>query len=309
MGIMREQVYMTFGSKRYHATRARFSALIAETVKSALPDEFRLSSIKASYSSESQYVIITHENKIYSLRFSSHHRRQGVRFTGKNFYTFNFENFSAMKTAVYDFLLTSTNFMKLSANRYLTLSVIADFEKSQYTLHLDSLEVFPVFKRAIMALDSYELVTIHDGLIKLTYGGYSVLRSKKKIFPKYMIDPLEAAQQLQPNELMDAINMNRCVIPVPNKINTRDSEPISLNVLKATLGHKEYCWFIPKRLRGKLHIGDQVRVLTQNGSRTVTITDLITVDDEAKASMQPVVKLISPNNNTEILADRSNIET
>ena len=49
------------------------------------------------------------------------------------------------------------------------------------------------------------------------------------------------------------------------------------NAIKAYVDNNKsrlYNWFIPKRLRGKIKIGDQVKVINLNHTKIVTVTEL-----------------------------------
>ncbi|HBK6809381.1 TPA: hypothetical protein LND95_002957, partial [Enterococcus faecium] len=54
-------------------------------------------------------------------------------------------------------------------------------------------------------------------------------------------------------------------------------------------------WFIPKRFRGKINAGDQVKVLNRNSTDVVMITDIYVEDEVIIKYMKPVIKLVNKN--------------
>ncbi|EMF0600183.1 TPA: hypothetical protein J8V30_002952, partial [Enterococcus faecium] len=59
-----------------------------------------------------------------------------------------------------------------------------------------------------------------------------------------------------------------------------------------------YSWFIPKRFRGKINAGDQVKVLNRNSTDVVMITDIYVEDEDIIKYMKPVIKLVNKNKGT-----------
>ncbi|WP_258551559.1 hypothetical protein, partial [Enterococcus faecium] len=69
------------------------------------------------------------------------------------------------------------------------------------------------------------------------------------------------------------------------------------NAIKAHFGDANhmYSWFIPKRFRGKINAGDQVKVLNRNSTDVVMITDIYVEDEDIIKYMKPVIKLVTKN--------------
>lgn len=66
------------------------------------------------------------------------------------------------------------------------------------------------------------------------------------------------------------------------------------NAIKAHFGDANhmYSWFIPKRFRGKINAGDQVKVLNRNSTDVVMITDIY-VEDEDIIKYEACDKLVN----------------
>ncbi|HCD3593444.1 TPA: hypothetical protein ACHBDP_002625, partial [Enterococcus faecium] len=67
------------------------------------------------------------------------------------------------------------------------------------------------------------------------------------------------------------------------------------NAIKAYVDNNKsrlYNWFIPKRLRGKIKIGDQVKVINLNHTKIVTVTELYIAEKEDITKMKPVIKIL-----------------
>lgn len=56
-----------------------------------------------------------------------------------------------------------------------------------------------------------------------------------------------------------------------------------------------YSWFIPKRFRGKINAGDQVKVLNRDSIVVVTVTDIYAGNEDKIKSMKPVIKFVNKN--------------
>lgn len=303
---LNEKIYVWFGKRRYVVTRERFFILVQNAVKGAMPEGFKTNFIFTSKTTESQYFSVFNQNKAYYFRISSHHNKR-KEYNVKSFLTSDYENFKDLGNSIRSYFEEEEDFVRLNINHFLFLNFLknssdkgfsAEYKRKLLIVfnHEKSI-LFNLSKRSekiIRSMVRFGFIDYEseENIIKTTRATTALLQRATSILPSeelvYFKDQkisLEESFQIA-NDLDFRIDWKKqSMIKVLN-------DKFPENVIK---GHVEnngnvYSWFIPKRLRGKIKIGDKVKVANRN--KPVIVDSLYIEGEKNIESMEPVYKIL-----------------
>ncbi len=157
-------------------------------------------------------------------------------------------------------------------------------------------------KRYIKALIQHGVLYQEDlsNQIKISISGKSLLaKYKKMLSPTFKgIDMETISSDILFNLV---VNEKFKTEFLKGKKNERLNNLFPENAIRAYLDNNNsrlYNWFIPKRLRGKIKIGDQVKVINLNHTEIVNVKDLYVAEKDDITRMKPVIKKIDGKKTT-----------
>lgn len=219
------------------------------------------------------------------------------------FRTDHYENFDDLSRSISEYL-KGNNYLKI---RFSHILILLPYLNENFTLiHVG--KSFTVsgnqgevniisnkISRLLLALMGYGILYRDDqnGQILVTRAGRSLLMKYRKFIP-------EEFQNLQLESILleDLFRLaedNKYRLKVL-KIQKKEllDKLYPENAIKAHFGDAThmYSWFIPKRFRGKIKAGYQVKVLNRNSTDIVRVIDSYVEDEDRIKSMKLVIKLV-----------------
>lgn len=307
VNILNEKRYVWFAGKKYITTFKRLSELMQQTVKSAMPEGYKFNFVQSSVSTESIYFSILSESRLFHFRISSH-----VKKTDVDIYTFrtnNYKNLNDLSRSISEYL-KGNSYLKIRFSHILILLpylnenfTLIQVDKSfiasgnQGNMNITSNKT----SRVLLALMGYGILYRDDqnGQILINRAGRSLLMKYRKFIPEDFQN-----LQLENMRLEDLFRLAEDDKYRFEVLKIQKNELLNKlypeNAIKAHFGDANhmYSWFIPKRFRGKINAGDQVKVLNRNSTDVVMITDIYVEDEDIIKYMKPVIKLVNKNKGT-----------
>lgn len=262
-----EIIHVLFNDKLFKVRRKRYIEILENTVQLALPEEYLINSIKLSKSSESAYIsVISPKNNAYFFRISSHRRTKGHGYTNQDFNTNDYVDFTGLKNAIHEYL-KATNYIRMEAFRYLALDVILSITTQYREISLGLLPESSRLRREIKSFNNVGMITINGGIVGVGHALYELRDKLKKRFSYKDTRPAseEILKDLLYRDITQTKNGAREFKEVVDK---------KYNVVTATQNKAQYQWYIPKYLRGKIQIGDEIIVMTKYGISQVVVDEL-----------------------------------
>lgn len=301
VNILNEKRYVWFAGKKYITTFKRLSELMQQTVKSAMPEGYKFNFVQSSVSTESIYFSILFERRLFHFRISSHAKK-----TDADIYTFrtdHYENFDDLSRSISEYL-KGNNYLKIRFSHilillpYLNEKFILIHVGKSFTASGNQGEVNIIsnkISRLLLALMGYGILYRDDqnGQILVTRAGRSLLMKYRKFIPEEFQNlQLESILLEDLFRLAEDDKYRLKVLKIQKKELLDKLYPE--NAIKAHFGDAThmYSWFIPKRFRGKIKAGDQVKVLNRNSTDVVRVIDSYVEDEDRIKSMKPVIKLV-----------------
>ncbi|EJX55075.1 TPA: hypothetical protein IVO84_000389 [Enterococcus faecium] len=285
-------------------TNKRWSELVQNTVKKVMPDGYHFNYIQCSQTTESIYFSILNENRLYYFRVSSHHRKKRED-NVTTFLSGKYNGFKELSEAIGEYL-KSNRFVRISDKHILILLLYLNnsfklFWRDDTFYYIENgMDIYSgingILKHYIKALLRYGVLYQENlsNQIKISNSGKSLLAKYKKLLsPIYKGIDMEAVNsETLFNLVVDEKFANEFF--KSEKIE-RLNNLFPENAIKAYVDNNKsrlYNWFIPKRLRGKIKIGDQVKVINLNHTKIVTVTELYIAEKEEITKMKPVIKIL-----------------
>lgn len=282
MNILNEKRYVWFAGKKYITTFKRLSELMQQTVKSSMPEGYKFNFVQSSVSTESIYFFILSESRLFYFRISSHGKK-----TDADIYTFRTDNYFKIRFSHILILLPylNENFTLIHVDK----SFIASGNQGEVNITSNKIS------RLLLALMGYGILYRDDqnGQILVTRAGRSLLMKYRKFIPEEFRNlQLESILLEDLFRLAEDDKYRLEVLKIQKKGLLDKLYPE--NAIKAHFGDDThmYSWFIPKRFRGKIKAGDQVKVLNRNSTDVVRVIDSYIEDEDRIKSMKPVIKLV-----------------
>ncbi|BDP62290.1 hypothetical protein EfmJHP38_32280 (plasmid) [Enterococcus faecium] len=307
MNILNEKRYVWFAGKKYITTFKRLSELMQQTVKSAMPEGYKFNFVQSSVSTESIYFSILSESRLFHFRISSHVKKTDVDYrddqngqilinrAGRSLISEYLKGNSYLKIRFSHILILlpylNENFTLIQVDK----SFIAS--GNQGNMNITSNKT----SRVLLALMANHMYSWDDqnGQILINRAGRSLLMKYRKFIPEDFQN-----LQLENMRLEDLFRLAEDDKYRFEVLKIQKNELLNKlypeNAIKAHFGDANhmYSWFIPKRFRGKINAGDQVKVLNRNSTDVVMITDIYVEDEDIIKYMKPVIKLVNKNKGT-----------
>ncbi|NBA62683.1 hypothetical protein [Enterococcus mundtii] len=304
MNILNEKRYIWFAGEKYITTFKRLSELMQQSVKSAMPEGYKFNFVQSSVSTESIYFSILSESRLFHFRISSHAKK-----TDADIYTFrtnNYKNFNDLSRSISEYL-KGNNYLNI---RFSNILILLPYLNQNFTLiQVDKSFIASASQgkmnitsnktsRLLLALLGYGILYRDDqnDQILITRAGRSLLMKYEKFIPKdFQILQLESMRLEDLFRLAEDDKYRFEVLKIQKNELLNKLHPE--NAIKAHFGEANhmYSWFIPKRFRGKINAGDQVKVLNRNSTDVVIVIGIYVEDEDRIKSMKPVIKLVDKN--------------